>query len=128
MLWGAIAHMPRLTFLGADNHAGYALEAPTFLLTGACLQLTPHGEVVAKHIEKNWHVSQQRYIRFECVPQVICCYEVEGEVHGPFEAVGAVNGILWAGPVMLATLRGNYWMSGFTGRQVDRIRLEQEVP
>jgi hypothetical protein len=122
--------MLRLTFTSLDGRQKLSVSSPAFLLTATLLHSAPQGELIGEQCDFHWRVDGRDFIRFECEGNVICEYEVEGavvETHEPEDKVAAVDGVLWMGEISVAQLQGRHWLSNFTGKTLDRIRL-RSVP
>jgi hypothetical protein len=119
----------RLFFIKPDSPMRQDLSAIGFLLTGQYLQRVPGGSIVAQYRDRQWHVEGRRFLRLQCEKNVLCAFEVDGEIeeqHGPYERVDVVGGVVWAGGMALAELADEHWISLTTGRVAERVRLEGE--
>lgn len=116
----------RLYFRAFDNRAGDEVSAEAFTLYHGNLEAWPEGRLVARHVENQWQVNGQLFVRFECGPGATCLFETEDRVeerYGPFDSLSCVDGVLWAGSDAVAALKGDGWASMFTKSAWPKLRL-----
>jgi hypothetical protein len=116
----------RLCFRAFDNRAGGDVSAEAFTLHQGNLEAWPEGRLVARHVENQWQVNGQLFVRFECGPGATCLFETEDRVverYGPFEDLSCVDGVLWAGSDAVAALKNGEWASMVTKRAWPKLRL-----
>ena len=115
--------MLRFVRLTGESHKDVAADA--FVLHGAEVA-TPAGDTVARQVDDQWQMNDERFLHFECGEPLACLFESDGETRercGPFSGVTIAHGVMWSGVHSIAVLQKDGWHSLLSSHTWPRVRL-----
>lgn len=98
------------------------------------LRGSPVGPALAEHRDHAWQVSGARYARLDCEGPLTLQFEhadgTRGEVHGPFQRLSSIDGVMYADRQLFATFQDGtgVWTQEPTGVGYAIIVARSEQP